>query len=127
MTDVLAVNSTVLPDPAYTCYKAIRREIVKADRNVEGDMVMARINTKYTIYVEWRGITNAQKNTILNATSGDGNEGGAFYVTFFSTMNDHTYSGWFYRGDMGEDSIEPFGKFDGKFPYYNLKLSLIQL
>lgn len=125
---VLSVNGTNLPYPQYQSYSAIRREIVNADRTIEGDLLLERINTKYTVYAEWKGLTAAQKNLIISATDADGSTQGAFYLGFLSTMNDKYLYGWFYRGDIGEGDLVPYGKFDGSsFQYYDLKLSFIQL
>lgn len=124
---VMSIDGTALPEPAYTGYKTIREELYNAGRDVQGNLWMSRITTKYQITVEWHAISASEKNTILARTSGDSNDG-AFNLTFLSTFDDTIKSGSFYRGTMSAEDLVPYGPFDGTtFRYYDLKLTLIQL
>ena len=104
---VMSIDGTALPEPAYMGYKTIREELYNAGRDVQGDLWMSRITTKYQITVEWHAISASEKNAILARTSGDRS---------------------FYRGTMSAEDLVPYGPFDGTtFRYYDLKLTLIQL
>ena len=72
----------VMPIPAYKGYTTRKEELVKAERNVGGILSMAiegaiysaeagelikhHIAWKWTIDVQWKGLTASEKNLIMN-------------------------------------------------------------
>lgn len=114
-----------LPVPRYQGFKGVRQELVNADRNVLGNMIKKRINEKYTLNVEWVGLTPAQKNMVVELTDPN-----AFGVRFFDPMDDTTRTislaqGGMYRGSDLE--IQGYGLFTGAFQWYDVKMSLVEL
>lgn len=109
-----------LPDPSYKCYKTVRNELTKADRNTLGDLIKERITLKTTIVVEWHGLTNTQKNLIMSAT-----EPNLFKLRYLNMDEDNFLTATFYRGDDIE--LTGYGRFDGtKFARYDINMSLVE-
>ena len=126
-----------MPSPAYRGYTTKIEELVKAERNVggpisttateiiygaeAGELIKHHIAWKYTIDVQWRGLSAQEKNTIMNATSGEW-----FLVDFIDMNTDQLVEGIkMYRG-TGQ-TITGYGKFkDQQFRYYDVSMSLIQ-
>lgn len=137
---VIWANGQALPDPAYRGYTTRREELVKAKRNVgnpveqavtgwiydagDGTLIKQRIALKYTIDVQWRGLSASQKTLIMNATSAND-----FLVDFVDLDTDTKITGRrMYRG-TGQ-TITGWGKYDPstrKFQYYDVSISLIEL
>lgn len=114
-----------LPMPKYGGYSGIWEELVRADRNTLGNLIKQRINKKYTVKVEWRGLTSEQKNQIMSLTSG--NSFGARILD--TTADQHVYisasAGGMYRA--ASPVVEGFGLFDGtRFQWYNVSMELIE-
>ena len=137
---VLWIGGQAMPDPAYRGYTTRREELVHAKRNVgnvlertatgiiydvdDGTLIKKRIALKYTIDIQWKGLTYAQKNQIMSATSGED-----FSVDFIDLDTDAKKTGYrMYRG-TGQ-TITGYGTYDPatkRFPYYDVSMSLIQL
>lgn len=121
---VLAVKSGAtyveLPDPAYQCYSTTGNELTKSDRNTLGNLIKERITVKVTISVEWRGLTAAQKNTVISSTGGN-----TFSVRYMNLDDDTVKTSTFYRGDT---EISGYGRFNGStFRYYDIKTTLVEV
>lgn len=114
-----------LPQPYYRGYASKWTELVRADRNTLGFLIKERIATKFTIDVEWRGLSSEQKNLILAMT-----EPNSFGVRFVDMMTDtiryvNASAGGMYRGE--DLLVEGYGNFDGvRFQYYDVAMSLIE-
>lgn len=124
MTSVLAVSvggSYVdLPDPAYQSFMSISNEISKSDRNTSGNLIKERINMKYSVTVEWHGLSSDEKNLIVSLTNPND-----FDMRYLSMMDDEIHYGSFYRGNDLE--IKGYGKFDGRrFKYYDVSFTLVE-
>jgi len=128
---------TALPDPAYKGYTTRKEELVKAERNVGGIVSMAiegaiysaeagelikhHIAWKYTIEVQWKGLTASEKNAIMSATGGEW-----FYVDFLDMDTDTIKTGVkMYRG-TGQ-TVTGYGRFaNNQFEHYDVSMTLIQ-
>lgn len=109
-----------LPDPAYQSYTAISNEISNSDRNTLGNLIKERINMKYSVTVEWHGLTSAEKNTIISLTDPN-----SFDMRYLSMMDDQFHYGKFYRGN--DLAISGYGMFkDRTFQYYDVSFSLVE-
>ena len=137
---VLWVNGYAMPDPAYRGYTTRKEELVKAKRNVSGvvgeaidsliydaeagELIKHHIAWKWTIDVQWRGLTYAQKNLIMSATGGEN-----FNVDFIDLDTDTKRTGFnMYRG-TGQ-TVSGYGRYNSatrRFQYYDVTMSLIQL
>ncbi len=122
---VLTINGTALPDPAYKGYKTIKQELVYADRMVTGRLVKRRLQEpfKVTISVKWVALTDEQKTAILQLTQPN-----SFQVSYLDMETSTRQIATVYRGNDLE--IEGYGKFNdstGKFQYYDMTMSLIEL
>lgn len=102
-------------------YETILEELVKASRNTLGNLYKFRINTKFSISIEWNVLTSAEKTQLMSLTSGN-----QFNVRFFD-LNDSTFKyANFYRGS--DYHLSPIGRFNGSdFKYYNVSMEVIQL
>ena len=75
-------------------YVCLPMEISEADRTVEGDMVKDRIAVKRQITVMWKGVTNAQKNTIASLTGAN-----SCQLKYYDHETSTVMYGTFYRGN----------------------------
>lgn len=148
---VIYIEDEPMPTPAYHGYQTTKQELVKAERNIgsslsittltatvdglsKGFLIKRHIAWKYTIDVEWKGLTAEQKTKIMNAT-GTINEASTsvlsnydegIKVRFLDLDTDTFIEKRMYRG--ADQSIDGYGRFiDGKFQYYDIKMSLIEL
>lgn len=124
MSGVIAISSggtyVDLPTPAYSGYTTVQNEITKSSRNTLGNLYKFRINVKGTLEVEWHGITPAEKNTIMSATSAN-----EFNIRYFDTFDSTVKYGKFYRGN--DPVVTPIGKWNGsEFRAYSVKISLVE-
>ena len=131
---------TELPVPSYKGYTTKKEELVKAERNVgnivsqvgqsiiygvdAGELIKRHIAWKYTIEVKWVGLSASEKNTIMSATGGEW-----FYVDFLDMDTDTIKSGHkMYRGTGQQvTGWGPFNANTGRFKYYDVSMSLIEL
>ena len=128
-----------MPIPAYKGYTTRKEELVKAERNVGGILSMAiegaiysaeagelikhHIAWKWTIDVQWKGLTASEKNLIMNYTGDEW-----CYVDFLD-MDTNTYKTnvKMYRGTGQQvTGYGPFNASTGQFKYYDVSMSLIQ-
>ena len=136
---VIWVNGYALPDPAYRGYTTKKEELVKAERNVGnvvemavgemiysakgGELIKHHIDWKYTLDIQWKGLTADQKNLIMRETGKQW-----FNVTFVDMDTDTlVYLENAYRG-TGQ-TVTGWGTFNPntlRFPYYDVSLSIIQ-
>jgi len=141
---VLRINGYAMPNPAYRGYTTRKEELVKAKRNVSGvvgeaidtlvygkeagELIKHHIAWKWTIDVQWKGLTYAEKNLIMNATGDEGSVG-YFNVDFVDLDTDTWRTGFkMYRG-TGQ-TVSGYGKYNPstrRFQYYDVSMSLIQL
>ena len=124
MTAVLAVSSggdyIDLPDPAYQAYTSIANEISNSDRNTLGNLIKERVAIKYSVTVEWHGLSSAQKNLLISLTDPN-----SFQLRYRSIMDDQIKYGKFYRGN--DLKITGYGKFNGvTFQYYDVAMSMVE-
>lgn len=131
MTAFLSIESNGsyidLPEPAYKGYKNVVEELTRADRNIDGFLFKEHVAWKQTLEVEWKGLTAAQKNQIISLTNAN-----SFGIRFFDMMTEtfkyiSASAGGVYRGTGMV--INGYGTFDtttNQFPYYDLKISLIE-
>ncbi len=142
---VLWIGGVAMPQPAYKGYTTRREELVKAERNVgniismaiegavysasAGELIKHHIAWKYTLDVQWRGLTPAEKNLLMSATSGEW-----FNVEFIdldtdslAVNEDGSTSFRMYRGSGQQ--VTGWGQFNdttNQFQYYDVSMSLIQ-
>ncbi|WII07041.1 hypothetical protein PED39_05485 [Methanomassiliicoccales archaeon LGM-RCC1] len=146
---VIMIGTTALPSPAYGKYSTRLEELVKAERNVStgdllsdigqsllysgygpGELIKKHIAWKYTLEIEWHGLTYDEKTTVMNATAPE-----YFMVTFLNLDTDEMVENKkMYRGN--DQTVTGYGKFAwvtengktyGRFEHYDIKLSLIEL
>jgi len=149
---VIYIEDVPMPTPAYNGYRTKKEELVKAERNIgsslsittlqatvdglsKGYLIKRHIAWKYTIDVEWKGLTAAEKTLVMEATGtinessgfGIANYDQGFKVRFLDMDTDTFIEKRMYRG--ADQSISGYGKLgnDNKFQYYDVKMSLIEL
>lgn len=110
-----------LPQPSFGGYTTQTQEIVKASRNVLGNLYKNRINTKKTIEVLWSGFTAEEKNLIWSLTSDN-----SFNVRYLDVEDDQVKYGTFYRGN--DSKVSPMLTLRGqRFDLYEIKMTLVEL
>ena len=147
---VIYINDIPLPTPAYGGYTTKKEELVKAERNVgtslsvtsgisfieghgKGYLIKRHIAWKYTITVEWKGLTATEKSTIMALTGAITDEDddtiidSGIKVTFLDLDTDTFLTKYMYRGN--DQTISGYGKLsnNNQFEYYDVKMSLIEL
>jgi len=147
---VLYIDDIPLPTPAYGGYTTKKEELVKAERNVgtslsvtsaiafignygKGYLIKRHIAWKYTVTVEWKGLTAEEKSLIMRLTGQISDEDddtivdSGIKVTFLDLDTDTFLTKQMYRGN--DQTISGYGRFgsDNKFEYYDVKMSLIEL
>ena len=148
---VIYIEGVPMPTPAYNGYSTKKEELVKAERNIgsslsittltatveglsKGYLIKRHIAWKYTIDVEWKGLTAAEKTLVMTATgtvnetsmSGLANYDQGMLVRFLDMDTDTFIEKRMYRG-TGQQ-ISGYGKLvNNKFEYYDIKMSLIEL
>lgn len=130
---------TPMPLPAYRGYTTKKEELVKAERNVGGIVSMAiegaiysaeagelikhHIAWKWTVDVQWKGLSASDKTRIMSATGGEW-----FYVDFLDMDTDTFKTNIkMYRG-TGQQ-VTGYGRYDPttkQFEHYDVSMSLIQ-
>lgn len=128
-----------MPNPAYKGYTTKKEELVKAERNVGGIVSMAiqgavysaeagelikhHIAWKYTVEVQWKGLTAQEKTQIMQATGGE-----YFIVDFLDMDTDTVHTGAkMYRG-TGQ-TVTGYGLFNpqtNQFQRYDVSMTLIE-
>jgi len=146
---VMYIDDVPLPTPAYGGYTTKKEELVKAERNVgtslnvtstisfiknygKGYLIKRHIAWKYTVTVEWKGLTAAEKTAIMELTGQISDEDdisidSGIKVTFLDLDTDTYLTKYMYRGN--DQTISGYGRLgpDNKFEYYDVKMSLIEL
>jgi len=142
---VLWIEGHAMPNPAYRGYTTRKEELVKAKRNVSnvigeiidqalsdaeaGELIKHHIAWKWTIDVQWKGLSYAEKNLIMSLTGDE-----KFRVDFIDLDTDTKMTNFsMYRG-TGQ-TVTGYGKLtkaneEGtiqRFQYYDISMSLIQL
>ena len=122
---VLKSGTYEFPDPAYKGYKTVKQELVNADRTVSGRLIKNRLMEpfKVTITVKWTALSDADKTAILEHTVAN-----SFQVTYLDMETSTKELATVYRGN--DLTIEGYGPYDdttGKFKYYDISMSLIEL
>lgn len=156
---VLYIEDVAMPTPAYNGYTTKKEELVKAERNVgsslsittlqatveglgKGYLIKRHIAWKYTIEIDWKGLSADQKTLIMNAT-GTVNESSGFgianydqgmKVMFLDLDTGEFLTKRMYRGS--DVKISGYGKYStamvdskliGSFDHYDIHISLIEL
>lgn len=144
---VIYIEDVAMPTPAYQGYTTKKEELVRAERNVgsalsvtaaasyiqgygKGYLIKRHLAWKYTITVEWKGLTAAEKTLLMTATgqisSDDVDKG--MRVRFLDMDTDTFIERRMYRGT--DQTISGYGPLDpvtNQFRYYDVKMSLIEL
>jgi len=136
---VLWINGFATPNPAYRGYTTTKQELVKAERNVGnviemaigqaiysakgGELIKHHIDWKYTIKVQWVGLTADQKSLIMRETGREW-----FNVRFVDLDTDTlVYLDKAYRGT--EPVCTGWGRYDEttrRFEHYDISMEIIQ-
>lgn len=113
---MITINGVELPTPSD--YRVGINDIVKAERNARGRMIIERITTKRKLELSWKYLTENQLSLVLGAVSP---------ITFTVTYPDPTggrQSASFYSGDK---SIGAMDFLNGVIRWKDIKFNLIEL
>lgn len=95
---MIKINAVTIPTP--TDYSVGIMDIVKAERNARGEMIIERITTKRKIEISYSFISQADLSTVLNAISA------VFFTVEYIDTKDGIKTGTFYAGDKNASSID---------------------
>lgn len=113
---ILNVGGTDLPPP--TGLTVSIQDIVKADRNANGTMIMELIAVKRKIEMQWAYLTAAQLSALLTAV-----DPLFFEVTYPDPQDGTDRSGTFYKGDR---SCGMYMYNNGNPVYKDVKFNVIE-
>lgn len=89
---LIRINGVDIPTPSD--YTPGIQDLVKAERNANGTMIIERITTKRKLEMTWKYLSAADLSTILNAISEV-----FFTVEYWDAQDNAMKTGTFYVGD----------------------------
>lgn len=115
---MIKINNVAMPTPSG--YTVGIMDIVNAERNAKGDMIIDLINTKYKIEVEWPTMDQATMSRLLSALESKV----TFQVEFIDPITGNMKTSTFYKGDR---NIPMMDFLNGKARWKNFKINLIEV
>lgn len=115
---LVTIGSTVLPSPSELSLGV--QDIVKADRNAKGNMIIERVAVKQKLSLSWAYLSAADMSTVLTALSPM-----VFSITYTDPItNALRQPTQFYVGDRNMGVLD----FRGGVPRYkDVKFDLIEI
>lgn len=113
---MLKINGVVIPTPSD--YNVGIQNIVKAERNARGKMIIELITVKRKIEMSWKYLTNSDLQKVLNAVSPI-----LFSVEYQDPQSGGIKTGTFYAGDRKAGAMSYI---DGVMKWDDIKFNLIE-
>lgn len=113
---LLKINGVDMPTPSSMSLGI--QDIVKAERNARGTMIIEKIATKRKIDLQWAFLTPAQLSSLLTAVSSS-----FFSVTYTDIQTNSTRTGTFYAGDKNAGVMDYI---NGVLRYKDVKFNVIE-
>ena len=114
---MIKINGSTMPAPSI--YSAGLEDIVKAERNMAGTMIIDRIATKRKLELGWSYLTQAQLSSLLQAVSPI-----TFQVEYPDPQTGALRTGTFYAGSKSAGAISFW---DGVVQWKDAKFNLIEI
>jgi hypothetical protein len=113
---LLQINGVDMPSPSEMSVGI--QDLVKAERNANGKMIMERIATKDKIDLSWNYLTPAQLSQIMSAVSAL-----FFTVTYTNPVTNTERTATFYKGDVTAPIMDFI---NGNLRYKGVKFNVIE-
>lgn len=113
---MIQVNGVQIKTP--DSFQVSLEDIVKAERNANGDLVGDRIATKRKLMLAWTYLSNDELSTLLTAVSDF-----LFSVTYPDPQTGEARTGTFYAGSKNSEGLVYN---NGSMTWRNLKFNMIE-
>ena len=114
---MIKINTVAISTPS--SFNCSINDIVKAERNANGTMIIEKITTKRKLEMSWSYLSQSALSTLLTAVS----TSVFFTVEYPDTLTGALRSGTFYVGDRSADMIDYQS---GVARYRNVKFNFIE-
>lgn len=113
---MININGVEIPTPS--SYNVGIMDLSKAERNVNGDMVIERIATKRKLELGWSYLSKEDLARVLHLVSPV-----FFTATYIDPQDDGVKIGTFYAGDRNAGAMDYI---NGKIRWKDVKFNLIE-